>query len=502
MLVRSSALFLFAAALGFAQRPPLNGFDEFVKDQLAGEKVPGVSVAVVDKDGALLSRGYGSRDAGGRMSVTSKTIFPLASVTKSFTAIGIGTLVDQGKLDWDTPIRTWLPDFRMYDSYAAEHITVRDLLSHRSGLPRYEGVWIGGIFPQRETVRRLAFLEPSSGFRSVWQYSNLNYTVAAYLQGQVDGGVAWEESEKNRVIDPIGMRSTTFSIDALKRTGDYALPYADVGSGLVEVPFMNFNPVAGAGALNTNAADLSRFLQMLVGRGKFGNKSVISEKRLRDLISPNMVIPGPWKPDNPRLSQYTYGLGWFLTSYRGHSLAWHWGTAYGFSTMIAFLPDEGYAVAVLCNRGQSQLPDILTYNIFDRVLGLPVEDWAGRFRREAEEEKKSAQVPPPQPTAREASAKPSHPIADYAGTYHHEGFGTIIIQQQEESLVAIFNNYRIQLKPAGFDVFKAVHEDFNPLADQSLQFRLDVDGRIDALLWDVEANVPRGVFLRANAAPR
>jgi CubicO group peptidase (beta-lactamase class C family) len=486
------ALFLLTLASASAQPPMLDGFDTFVERQLKEWNVPGAAVVVVNRSGVLLSKGYGQRDIRNRKAVTSKTIFAIASATKPFTAAGLATLVVEGKLDWDKPVREYLPNFRLYDSYATEHITLRDLLTHRSGLPRYEGLWFGSSYSTGDIVRRLRFLEPSAGFRAVFQYSNMNFTVAGHLQGKVDGDRTWEESEKRRVIDPLGMTATSFSVDVLRNTADYALPYAEDEKGLAEVPFFDFKAVAPAGTINSNADDMGRFLRWLVDRGKFSGRRLISEKLMDEMQSAQMLIP--WELDDPLIGQATYGLGWFVTTYRGHPLVYHWGSAWGVSTIVALLPKEGIGAVVLANRGGTPLSDILCYNLWDRALGVAPEDWPGKFKRKRERRKKT--VESKSDIAVKEGTRPSHSLAAYAGEYEHPGYGTITIGAGNDGLTMTFNNFTVKLKPFNHDVFQGVEAHLNPMSGQKLQFRLDVNGAVDAVLWDVEAGVPRGVFIR------
>jgi len=467
---------------------PLSGFDAFAAQQLIEFRVPGAAVAIVDRNGVLLSRGYGWRDAAEKKPVDSGTLFPLASATKPFTAIGLGTLVDGKKLDWDTPIWTYLPGFSLFDEYASGHITLRDLLSHRSGLPRYEGVWFGGTFDQEEMVRRLRFLEPSAEFRSTWQYSNMNFAIAGVVQGQADGGVDWETSAKKRVLDPLGMSSTSFGVEKAQHGTNAARSYGGGASAPEPIPFMNYHPVAAAGELNSTADDMVRFLMMLANRGKAEGKVILSEKRWEELITPVMVMP--WKISDPFLGHVTYGLGWFVSTYRGHRMAWHWGSAWGFSTMVAVLPDDGFAVAVMANRGDSKLPDVLTYAVWDRLLGLTPVDWSVRYRPKSG----TANAVASQPKKQRPS--PSHPLADYAGRYWHPGYGEIRVEMEGQTLFATYNGFKVELDSAGYEVFEGKEGKLNPLSNQRLQFRLDVEGRVDAVIWDVEAGVPRAVFLR------
>jgi CubicO group peptidase (beta-lactamase class C family) len=495
-----ASLLLVAAAAAEARAGLLDGFDTFVERQMHQWRVPGAAVVVVKNGRILLDKGYGQRSVANQKPVTRKTIFALASATKPFTAIGLATLVDEGKLDWDKPVRDYLPEFRLSDPTASEHATVRDLVTHRVGLPRYEAVWFQSPLSREDILHRLRFLDPSAELRAAFQYNNLTFMVAGYLQGRVDGGRSWEDSAKARILEPLGMAATNFSVEASREHEDYALPYREEKKQLVEVPFWNFANIGPSGAINSNAEDMTRFLRMLVNRGPISEKRLVSEAQLAVMESAQVPMPG--EPDYPLLGPESCGLGWFVTTYRGHKLVRHPGRSGGFTALVAFLPHEGIGVVVLTNKASSPLPDILAYNVWDRALGLPAEDWSGRMKRKAEREEKVAAEGDDDSAPRKSGTQPSHPLVDFVGRYEHPAFGTLTVTANSQGLAATFNESTAKLEHFHYDVFRGTAGAGpagaeNLLADQKLQFRLDVDGNVDAILWDVEAAVPRAVFARA-----
>jgi CubicO group peptidase (beta-lactamase class C family) len=198
---------------------PLDGFDEFMAKAMAEFKVPGAAVAVV-KDGTIvLSKGYGYRDRERKLPVTGSTIFPIASITKSFTVTALGTLADEGRLDWDRPVREYLPGFRMHDEVATEQLTTRDMVTHRSGLPRHDLVWYSSGFTREQLVEKLRYLELNKPIRSTFQYNNLMFLTAGYLGGRISG-TSWEDLVRQRVLEPLGMTTTKFSSEDARKTAD------------------------------------------------------------------------------------------------------------------------------------------------------------------------------------------------------------------------------------------------------------------------------------------
>src|SRR5579864_8520596 len=237
-MLRQIVLVLAGAALAAGQK--LDGFDAFANQELRDWKCDGFAIAVVQDGKVILSKGYGLRDVKKNLPVTEKTLFAIGSSTKSFTVTAMGTLVDQGKLDWDKPVRQYLPDFKMYDAFATERMTPRDLVTHRSGLPRYDLMWYSSPFSRQELFERLRFLEPNKDFRTTFQYQNLMFMTAGYLAGHVAGST-WEQLVKKSIFEPLGMASSNFSVTDSQKTADFSRGYQVVNDVAVDMPFRNID---------------------------------------------------------------------------------------------------------------------------------------------------------------------------------------------------------------------------------------------------------------------
>src|SRR5271165_741007 len=219
-MLRTFVLFLAAAAVAAAQK--LDGFDTFANLALKDWKCDGFAIAIVQDGKVILSKGYGLRDVKKNLPVTEKTLFAIGSATKSFTVTAMGTLVDQGKLDWDKPVRDYLPDFRLWDQFATERMTPRDLVTHRSGLPRHDLMWYNSPFSREELFARLRYLEPNKDFRTTFQYQNLMFMTAGYLAGHV-AGTTWEQLVRKSIFEPLGMKGSNFSVTDSLKSADYSL---------------------------------------------------------------------------------------------------------------------------------------------------------------------------------------------------------------------------------------------------------------------------------------
>ena len=333
------------AAQPTVAKPNLGDFDDFVNQALRDWKVPGAAVAVVQGDKVILLKGYGYRDLEKQLKVTPNTLFAIGSITKSFTVSALGMEMDEGKVDWDKPVRDYLPAFKMYDPGLTEQMMIRDLITHRSGLPRHDMVWYSSDFSREDIVRRLQYLEPNKPLRSTFQYNNLMFMTAGYIAGLLNGK-SWEDTIRERIFTPLGMNGTNFSLKDTQSSPDFALPYRkgnDVQAEVKRMPFDEQCPdrcaIGPAGEINSSVADMSRYALFHLNKGKVDGKTLLSENNSIQMQTPQMVISGA--PDYKEESETSYGMGFFISQYRGHKRVEHGGNLDGFSAEFAFLPDDG-----------------------------------------------------------------------------------------------------------------------------------------------------------------
>src|SRR5207302_1873735 len=322
--------------------------EQFIRAQMQGWKVPGLAIAVVQNGHLIYSHGFGLRDVKGNLPVTSKTIFAIGSISKSFTSLSMGMLHDEGKIDWEKPVRQYLPEFQLYDPVASERITPRDLISHRVGMAGHDLLWYSSDFRREDLVRRLRFLQSDHDFRSGYHYNNLLVMTAGYLVGRVSGAT-WEDFVRHRIFDPLQMSSSNCSVLDSKKTSDFSLPYRkDEHSGAVsEIPFHVMSAIGPAGSINSNVEDMARYAIFQLGKGKVGDHQLVSEANLGMTHTPQVPMNGslPFKEIGPR----SYGMGWVISSYRGHRLVWHNGGIDGFYALVSLLPDENFGVVIVTN---------------------------------------------------------------------------------------------------------------------------------------------------------
>jgi len=475
---------------------PLGDFDAYMAQTMKEWKVPGVAIAVIKDGKVILSRGYGLRDTKNNLPVTPKTMFPIASITKSFTVATLATLSTEGKLDWDKPVRDSLPDFRLEDDFLTARVTTRDLVTHRTGLPRHDASWYHTDTPRAELVHSLRYMEKSKDLRQTFQYNNLMFVTAGYLAGQLNGS-SWEDAVRQRLFGPLGMTGSNFSVTDSQKSPDYAHAYQkDDHEEVHEVPILQADNVGPAGSINSNLEDMTQYLLLYLNRGKHGERQIISPADIRQMTTPQMVIPTAGV--DRELGFLNYGMGLFVTSYRGHKFVHHGGNLDGFSLLLSFLPDDNVGVVVLANMDGTQLREVLTYNVYDRLLGLDQADWDARlmkryleFKKAEDEATKKSYIP------RREGTSPSHPIEEYVGEYKHPAYGVVAVERaQGNDLKISWHDFTSTAKHWHYDVWRVPQNALDRLERTQLMFRTDWNGDIAQLASPLESAVKDIVFDR------
>ncbi len=470
----------------------LKQLDRYIPEVMAEWQVPGLAISII-KDGRLIyAKGFGFRDVAGQKEVTPRTLFAIGSCTKAFTAATMGILVDEGEVDWDECVTTYLPRFKLKDDFATARMTPRDLLCHRSGLPRHDLMWYNSSATREELFSRLRYLEPSQDFRTHYQYQNLMFMTAGYLVEQVSG-MTWEKFIESQIFYPLGMTDSNFSVEDSKQAPDHALPYELKDKEVTAVPFRNIDTIGPAGSINSHVTDMANWVLLNLSKGKFGEQAIVSEASLRETHSPQMISGRSLRYDETFYS--LYGMGWGMTSYRGHVLLSHGGGIDGFSALVSLMPRDGMGLVVLTNLGGNPAPQAVMYQVYDRLLELEPVDWNGRFLKQREEgEKEAAQAEEKEDVDRVSGTSPSLALEAYAGDYTHPGYGVLKVAHEGDSLAATFNAIVHQLEHYHYDVFKMENE----LLGQTFKvaFALDLKGNAESISVPIEPAVEPIVFKR------
>ena len=497
------ALFLLILAtpgtIAFGQNKDLDkklkGFDAYVAAVMHDWKVQGISVAIVYKNKVVLSKGYGYRNAEKKLPATAQTLFAIGSCTKAFTAAGLCLLEEEDKLALDKPLRDYLPDFKLQDEYVSANITPRDLLCHRSGLPRHDMLWYGSTYSRQELYERLRYLEPSKPFRTTYQYQNLMFMTAGLLAEKISGQ-SWENFTRDRFLAPMEMTSTNFSINDLQHASDFATGYREQKDSISVMPYMNIDAMGPAGSINSSADDMSHWLVALINGGRYKGKKIISENSIRQLQTPTMVGIAQVPVQYDESFYNTYGLGWVITAYRGHVRIDHGGNIDGFSATTCFMPKDSIGVVVLSNMNASTLPAIIRNNVLDRMLGLPVVDWNTRFLRDRNKNKDlQARIKKEEDDLhRVKNTHPSHPLMAFVGKFEHPAYGVVEITSDSITLNADVHGLKTKLEHYHYDIFRSTNEKY--FDGEKFQFITGLDGTIDEIQLRLEPAVKDIVFKR------
>jgi CubicO group peptidase (beta-lactamase class C family) len=480
-------------------RKSLADFDPIVEKALKDFKVPGLALAVVKDGEVVLLKGYGKRNLEKDRPVTPQTLFAIGSCTKAFTTFVMGTLVEAGKLEWDKPVRTYIPGFRLSDPAATELLTPRDLVTHRSGLPRHDMAWYNTTMSRQALVSRLPYFEFSEPIRAKFQYNNLMYLTAGYLVEVVDGR-PWEDVVRERLFGPIGMTRSNFSVHDSQKADDFATPYDEQEDKVLAIPFRDIANVGPAGSINSCAEDMAKWAAVHSHRGKLGGKQIIGTALLEEMHSPQMPMGAP--PEKKEISSGSYGLGWMIDTYRGHRRVHHGGAIDGFTANTCLFPDDGLAIVVLNNMNGSRLPDLITKHASDRLLGLDTIDWLGEGLdkktkgRDAEKDAKKNKD-----EARRPGTRPAHALEEYAGDYGHPGYGTLTVALRGGKLVSKYNRIEATLEHWHFEVFAAPKADNDPALNDlnlKLQFQDDLKGYVTSVAVPLEPRVKPIVFVKTS----
>jgi CubicO group peptidase (beta-lactamase class C family) len=455
-------------------------------------KVPGLGISIVKDGKVIFSKGFGFRDVKKGLKVTPKTLFAIGSCTKAFTTVAMGILVDEGKLDWNKPVREYLPSFKLKDTFATERMTPLDLVCHRSGLPRHDLMWYGSAANRQEIFDRLQYLEPSKDFRTTFQYQNLMFMTAGYMVGKV-AGTTWEKFTQDRIFGPLGMDDCNFSVEDSKKAPDFALPYTEKDDKVIEIPFRNIDTVGPAGSINSDVTDMAKWLLLNLNKGKFGEKQIISEKSLKEIHSPQMISSKSYVYDEVFYS--TYGMGWGITSYRGHLMLSHGGGIDGFTARVTFMPRDNIGMVILTNMGGTPVPGIVAYNAYDRLLGLDQIPWNKRVREQRDKAKERAEKAKKEKDKdRKLNTKPSHTLEDYVGDYEHPGYGILAIKKEGDRLKCVLNSFSFDMKHYHYDIFEISNEFFD--TTEKIAFFTDNKGNISSLSVNLEDRVDPVIFIK------
>ncbi|WP_081681368.1 serine hydrolase [Flectobacillus major] len=475
---------ILAQKKGKQAEDPTANIQNFVYQMMTEWKVPGCAISIVKDGKSYFNGGFGLKNQQTKQAVTAQTLFPIASCSKSFTAAALAILVDEGKIEWNKPVKNYLPDFQLSNIEAEHLITVRDLLSHRTGLPRHDFVWLFSNLNRQAIYERLKYLQLSKQPYDQYQYNNLMYMVAGILVEKV-AGKSWEAFVKERILTPLNMNSTVLTYPELFKSTDYALSYKEDKGNWVEVGFAsNVDAIGPAGAIKSNTIDMTNWLLLQLQKGKFNDQPIISEKNLKENHTPIQVV-WPAEAKYPELGFATYGMGWNLNVYRGAQRSQHNGSIEGYRSQMTVFPNNGLGIFITTNTSDADyfFVNTVTNYIADQLLELNSIDWNQRYKKDREdarfeEEKKTKAMA----ANRKIGAAMSHHIDFYTGIFEHPAYGILQIYKTDRGLRATYHNRSFELTHFHYDYFMG-----NELWENvPLEFESNLKGEI----YQIKASIP------------
>jgi CubicO group peptidase (beta-lactamase class C family) len=488
-----AALFLATSLNATAQQPP-PGFDEYVRQVMQTFTVPGLSVAIVKNGKVVLAKGYGVRRMGEPAPVDAHTRFGIASNTKLFTATALALLVEEGKVEWDKPVITYLPAFAMSDPFVTHELTVRDLLVHRSGLSLGAGDllwWPPSTYNRKEIARRIRFIPLATSFRSAYAYDNVLYLVAGEVIEAVSGK-SWEDFVRARILTRVGMTDTDVRHSGAAAGGNVAGTHAEVNDTVRPVaPFAsdNTNP---AGGIMSGAADMAKWMLVQLDSGRVADGSRLfstgSARQLWREVTPTPIADAPGGMSalsHLRATMSGYALGLGVRDYRGQILRQHTGGLPGYLSKVAMIPDLRLGVAVLTNQESGLAFESIVYQVLDYYIGAKAPDYPALFQQLRQRNReKLRQGREKVASSRDSTAGPSLPLAKYAGTYRDPWYGDVVIAQEGKGLAIRFTRTPAlvgDLVHWQYDTFLARWRDRELRADAYATFSLNPDGTVERL---------------------
>ncbi len=441
-----------------------------------------------------------------KIPVTPNTLFAIGSCTKAFTASLIGMLNKEGKVDIDKPVRNYIPELKFYNDEMNDHITLHDMMCHRTGLPRHDISWY--LFPthSRDTLmQRIQYMEPSAGIREKWQYNNFMFMMQGAVVEKISGK-SWEDNIREKIFTPLGMNNSDVSLGEWIKSSDESFGYDVMKDSIIKKQdHYDIAAMSPAGSINSCVNDMAKWVSLWIYGGKLNGKEIIPSSYVNEAITVQMATGGglPAKA-MPEVYFSGYGFGWFLSSYRGHYRVEHGGNIDGFSASTCFYPTDSVGIIVLSNQNGSPVPSAVRNLISDKILGLKYYDWETYLKSSSDSAKakeKAAEVKKVKDTA--TVGNPSHNLKAYEGLYTNPGYGTFEITLKNDSFFIKTPKMNLWMQHKNYDIFNIFPIDDKEGIDTTginfpAQFNTGLSGYIESASLTLESTVKPIVFTRSS----
>jgi len=480
--------FVSFSAIGQSMTEKLSVLENYYAASLSEWNVPGMAVAIVTKDSVLFAKGFGVTDIETKNPVDQNTLFALASNTKAFTASALAMLVDQGKIKWDEKVTDYLPWFKLYDPYVTNAFTIKDLLCHRSGLETFSGdlIWYGSTYTRKEVVGRAQYLEPVYGFREHFGYSNILFIAAGEIIQAVTGQ-SWDDFVTHNILKPLEMNRSILHVSELNNTTNIAQPHAMLEGKPVKIPWLDWNNMAPAGALISSVLDMSKWLQLNLGKGIYHTDTLISVTRMLDLQRANTLINVSEGATLmfPTTHFKAYGMGWSLMDYLGRKIVSHNGGYDGMISQTVFIPEENIGFVIVTNANASLYYPMM-YKTLDVLLAnTEKKDWSKLILERVKKNETDAQtVIKIAENKRNKESKPSLSIDSYTGYYGCKLYDSVHVYQENGKLALQFTRtagLHSLLTHWQYDTYQLEFKSFPSLPKGFVTFKLNRNGKVDEM---------------------
>lgn len=481
MRLLATIVALVLSATTFAQQLDFKAVDRLMNDTIQRWEVPGAAIAIVQNDRVVYVKGYGTKD--GTHPVTPDTLFQIASCSKAFTSTALAMLASDGKLSFDDPVRKHVPYFRMADMCADSQVTLRDIVSHRTGLPRRDELWDDTPLTREDVVRRMGMLSLEKPFRTSYGYHNIMFITAGEAVTHTSG-MSWDDFVRTRIFQLLGMTHTVISDAEWNASTDRAMGYRwDAKKARIEVQQpIDTTTIGAGGAIKSSARDMANWVRFQLANGTFDGRKLVDPDQLAETKTPHTVIRLTENTGavNPETSVLTYAMGWNVQDYRGETLIAHGGALNGFRTHVALLPKRNTGFVVFINAGRGWSLFALRNTLIDMLIGGPSKDWNAYYLAlDRELEPKAAKTKAERLAKRDPNAPPSRPLADYAGEYTNEAYGPVKISLVDGGLVLQWIRIIAPLTHYQYDVFDA--EEKEHALEETVTFALDDEKKVKSL---------------------
>ncbi len=456
--------FLLTASLSFAQTNPFQKrfpiVDRFIDSLMKDWNIPGLALGIVYKDQLIYAKGYGYRDLENKLPVLATTLFPIASNTKLFTATAACMFAGEGKLSLDKPVRTYMPSLNFNNDELNAKVTLRDMLSHRTGLPRYDGIWAGSPVTRKEIVARVAQMKPQLGFREGYIYNNMMFAAAGTVMETVSG-MSWEEILEKKIFQPLDMKATCFTNEDMMKAGNFAYSYFEPDSSrkLQRITYVAQSTGLGpAGTIKSNIEDMGHWMIAQLNSGKYKGQQAIPDTAIKQTLVPNNIGDKEGKWDE--LSNALYCLGRMVQTYKGYKIAMHTGSIDGYYSNLTFLPSENLAVFMVHNSSPGgSTRSMMALPVLDRLLNLSLTPWSERYMKDYLKSKADAKNHKDSVNATQVkNTNLSHSLQDYTGKYSNAIYGDLVIGIKDNQLDLSFRNQQSLLHHFHYDQFRTDEE--------------------------------------------